>query len=163
MRERVNESKYCNAFRVMKKYHMRSYAHVRQSWGGAMGVVTRLHQHLPPASTIIFPIRLLRFIQFLCSEVIPVTLYPSRVGEGAGREASGSRKPVYSQLLLLDSRWPSHPSRRFKSVSNENRISNNYETQSFMKPNVPAIMTHDHQSFAAIKSEQCAVEHEAQF
>ena len=35
--------------------------------------------------------------------------------------------------------------------------------QSFMKSNVPAIMAHDHQSFAAIESEQYGVEHEAQF
>ena len=51
----------------------------------------------------------------------------------------------------------------FKLISNENRIRNNYEMQSFMKSNVPAIMTIDDQSFAAIESEQYAVEDEAQF
>ena len=51
----------------------------------------------------------------------------------------------------------------FKVVSKENRLSKNYETQSFVKPHVPAIMTYEHQSFAALESDQYAVEHEAQF
>ena len=93
-----------------------------------MGVITMLHQHLPPASTIIFSIRHLHFIQFLCSEVMSVTL------------------PKLSKLM-----------------SNENSLSNNYEMRSFMKPNVPAIMTQHHQSFTALESEQYAIEHEARF
>ena len=35
--------------------------------------------------------------------------------------------------------------------------------QSFMKTNIPAIMTHEYQSLAAIETEQYAIEHEAQF
>ena len=50
----------------------------------------------------------------------------------------------------------------FKVMSNENSISNNYEMQSIMKPNVPAVMTHKHQSLTTIESEKYAVEHEAQ-
>ena len=42
-------------------------------------------------------------------------------------------------------------------------ISNYYEMQNSMKPNVPAIMTHEHQSLAAIESEQYAIEYETQF
>ena len=51
----------------------------------------------------------------------------------------------------------------FKAISNENRIRHNYEMQSFTKLNVPAVMTHEHQSFGTIESEQYAIEHEAQF
>ena len=50
-----------------------------------------------------------------------------------------------------------------KLMSNENHRSKCYEMQSFMKSNVPAIMTHEHQSLAAIESEQYAIEYEAQF
>ena len=130
---------YCNTFRVMKKYHTCLHAHGRQSWDGAMDAVTKLHQHLPPKSTIIFSIQSLRFIQFPCSEVMFVTLCQS----------------LFPELFIL--------------MSNENCISNSYEMQSFMKPNVPAIMTHEHQSFAATVfccdtslSEQYAIEYEAQ-
>ena len=51
----------------------------------------------------------------------------------------------------------------FKLMSNENCTSNYYEMQIFMKPNVPAIMTHEHQYLVAIESEQYAIEYEAQF
>ena len=50
-----------------------------------------------------------------------------------------------------------------KLMSNENHRSKCYEMQSFMKSNVPAIMTHEHQSLAAIESELYAIEYEAQF
>ena len=108
---------------------IRARMHMDDSHGVVpLGVVTRLHQYLPPESTNIFSTRLLRFMQFPCSEVMSVTL-----------------------------------PKLFKLMSNKNRISDNHEMQSFMKLNVPAIMTHDHQSFAAIESEQYAVEHETQF
>ena len=38
----------------------------------------------------------------------------------------------------------------FKLMSNENRVRLYYEMHSFMKPNVPVIMPHEHQSLAAI-------------
>ena len=48
-------------------------------------------------------------------------------------------------------------------MSNENRTSNYYEMQICMKSNAPAIMTHEHQSLAAIEPEQYDIEYEVQF
>ena len=42
-------------------------------------------------------------------------------------------------------------------------MSNCYEMQSLMKPNVPAIKTREHQSLAAIDSENYDIKYEAQF
>ena len=96
-RVRVNDSKYCNTFCVMKKSHACSYTHGRKSWNDIMGVVIRFHQHLPlhwPLSSVVdLNVSYSFFVRRLC---------PSRYVEYSGLSLLHSLRNTTSSVAA---RW----------------------------------------------------------